>query len=198
MIGHYNITEAEQELLNSPRNQNFAQSLKVYFEKNNRLTEKQEQALFNMLNRIQSYDDLLNLETSKETIVYRVYYRADYHGDMLKDSEICCLKRHLTEEELNEKIIDEHTAQYGQEAQVNKYFTGDEIEFPIGVKDEKFFVKYGLKNFQLAMKKLKANRFRKASTKNRTIKILRQLLETSEFLSEDDEYFLRNKFRGRI
>jgi len=198
MIEHYDITETEQYFLDLPKNQNFVQSLKAYFEKNNHLTEKQEQVLFNMVNRVLPHDDLLNLETSKETIVYRDYYRADYHGDMLKDSEICCLKRHLTEEELNEKITDEHAAQYGSSVSANKYDIREEVEFPIGVKDEKFFVKYNLENFQLAMKKLRANRFRKTSTKNRTIKILRHLLETSKFLPEEDEYFLRNKIKGRI
>ena len=196
MINKYSLTAEEIERLNSSKSTNFVNSLKDYFDKNGKLSQKQEAALMSIIKRVDYHEDLLNLEMTKEVLAYENYFRTDYHGDMLQDSTLECLKSHLSKDEINEKIEDAHAAQYSCSSEINKWTFGDTVDFPKGIKNEKSFVQYKLDNFTTAMKKLKANRFRKVSTKNRMIRIIRELLESDElFLSEDDSNFLNGKYK---
>ena len=197
LIKAYNLNVKETEKLNLKKNKNFVESLEQYFEKNKKLTPKQENSFLNMIERVLEHNDLLNIKTTKETLVYKNYFRGDYHGDALQDSELYDIKRNLSEKELNEKIQDEHALQYGSESYISKYSLGKTVDFPVNLKNEKTFIKYKLENFQIALKKLKSNRFRKVSTKNRTIKILRELLSPNSdlFLSEEDESFLKGRYK---
>lgn len=199
LIERYSLTPEEIETMNQNKNKSFVASINEYINKNGSLSIKQENAFIDLINRTLKHDDILNMPTSKETLAFEVYFRNDYHGDPLQERKLRCLKRHLSEEELNEEITDAHAAQYGNSALVNKWEFGEEIDFPIGLEvNEESFVQWRLEDYSIAIKKLKNNKFRKVSTKNRTIRIIRQLLDPNSelFLSEFDKDFLVGRYRN--
>ena len=194
----YSITEEETILTQN----SFFKSIEIQFADKQKLSPKQEQSLMNMLERTQEHQDLLDMETFKANLALKNYYRFDYHGDALSDSVEDGLYKNLTEDQIKEQLQDAHAAQYGATRYEDLYTESNtKVELPFGLsqEEEDRFAIYRGKDFTQALKKLRSNKFRKVSTKNRTIQIIRELLAIDDIIipiSEEDHNFLFGIYRN--
>lgn len=171
-IEKYNITLQEINSLNIYEKKIF-ESLKIYFEKANSLTEKQSDLLVKILKRNFDFSDI----NYKKYNLYKEYcFRADYNSDYLKDSE------YIISENVNldEKIQDRIAAQYNYNQQVNKYEFVREINVPEQITNLKTFSRY-FDRFDILIKKL--DKARTSNSKYKIIKALKSIL-TEEYNSD--------------
>lgn len=164
-IEKYNITLQEINSLGEYEKKIF-ESLKTYFEKVNLLTEKQSDLLVKILKR---NFDFSNINYKKYNLYREYYFRADYHGDYLEDSEYIIAEN----VDLNEKIQDRRAAQYNYSQQINKYKFIREINVPEQISNLKAFSKY-FERFEILTKKL--DKARTINSKYKIIKALKSIL----------------------
>jgi len=196
LFENYSLTDSELKITEKDKNKKFINSLVEYFEKNMKLSVKQENAFLDLIQRELKYDDIINMDFSNEQLAYEVFFRYDHLGNPLRERKLLCLRRHLHSQEINAKITDCTVA---EPIQINKWEFSENIQFPKDLKiDEKLFTKLRYDDFSLALNKLKKNKFKKVSTKNRTIRIIRQLLDpNSELsLSNNDRDFLLGRYKN--
>jgi len=122
----------------------------------------------------------LNIELETVQKVRHYFYRTDYNGDYLLDSNIMYIK----DVDFNSKILDKNAAEHNIEQYDNEYELIEEVQI---IRD--LPVHY-VSKFLKIMEKVKRNRFRKLSSKNNHIRFLNAL--------QDCEYALANKLWGKI
>lgn len=168
-IEKYNITLQEINCLNEYENKVFV-SLKMYFEKTNTLTEKQNDLLIKILKR---NFDFSNIPYKKYNLYKEYYFRADYNGDYLEDSEYIIAENI----DLDEKIQDRRAMQYNYNQQINRYKFIREVNVPEQITNLKAFSKY-FERFEVLIKKL--DKARTSGSKYKIVKALKSIL-TEEY-----------------
>jgi len=113
------------------------------------------------------------LDTKYKTVkVYnRYFYRFDYHGDVLQDSEIV-----YDVEDTNVKIQDLHAAQYDNEVYINKYKHIKDVKIPFNVTNVNYFMDFYYNDYIELTKKLQRNKFRSTKSKNNVIFLLNKMI----------------------
>ena len=180
-IEKYNITLQEINSLNEYENKVFT-SLQSYFEKTNSLTEKQNDLLVKILKR---NFNLSYIIYKKYNLYKEAFFRADYNGDYLEDSEYIISK----DLDLTEKIQDLKAAQYNYDQKVNKYKFIKEINVPEQITNLKSYSKYFNRFEELV------NKFQKARTINSKYKITKAIKSIlSEEYNNDIIYYDNKKY----
>lgn len=113
LIETHNITLQEINSLNDSERKIF-ESLIVQFNTKHQLSDKQNDLLTKIIKR---EFDISNIKYTKMYLYKSYFYRTDYHGDYLKDSEYVLSPIELHQEQ----ITDLHAAQYNYSATVDKY-----------------------------------------------------------------------------
>jgi len=161
-ILHYNIPEELQD-------NSFIKSLQAHALDYGTLTENQIVALKSILG-IELTINPYSLQTVKRYIQY--FYRPDYHGDMLQDSNYAY---NVSDKMLEHKIQDAHAAQYGSEVYVNEYKFVDSFDIPASVTNVHYFMNIFYDDYKHIVDKLERNGYRSTRNKNKGINALNSL-----------------------
>jgi len=145
----------------------FLQSTSKQYNLGKKLSEKQLQVINDILGTEETFD--IDFETKYLYLEY--FYRTDYHGDMLMDSNYIITPGKL----LQERIQDLHALQYNSEMYSNKYKRIRTIEVPSNA----IHFEYNFEVFEKHYTKLKRNRFRTTKSKNKCIRNLKNIIKNT-------------------
>lgn len=182
LIERNNITLSELSSLNESEKKIF-ESLKTQFEIKQTLSDKQNDLLTKILKR---EFNISNIEYTKYNLYKEYFYRADYHGDYLKDSKYTILENE-SEEVLNEEIQDLHARQYNYVSYEKRYEFDSIIAIPNCIKNIHRYLQYRL-DFEKLIVKLQ--RARSAGSKYNIIRALKTILS-----EEYDQSLIDNVLR---
>jgi hypothetical protein len=146
------MNESEKKLL---------QSFETYFNKNNTLSEKQEDLLIKILKRRL----ILNIEYITVNDYTENYFKCDHHGDYLQS-----YLRIFSKTSLNGSIKDLHAEQYGTATYIDKYKYNGKVKIPNTIKNLSTFSKYYYNDFKELVR-----RFNSARTENSKFKIYKAI-----------------------
>lgn len=166
LIETQNITLQEINALNETERKIF-DSLCTQFLTKQTLSEKQNDLLTKILKR---EFDISNIEYNKMFLYKKYFYRTDYHGDYLKDSEYIISPVELAQEE----ITDLHAAQYNYSATVDKYKFDKMVAVPANIKQLNNYANYYMFKFEKLMMKLP--RARSMNSKYKIIRAIKTIL----------------------
>lgn len=166
LIETQNITIQEINSLNESEREIF-DSLCTQFLTKQTLSEKQNDLLTKILKR---EFDISNIEYSKMYLYKSYFYRTDYHGDYLQDSEYVLSPIELEQEE----ITDLHAAQYNYSTTVDKYKFEKMVAVPSSIKGLNNYANYYMFKFEKLMMKLP--RARSINSKYKIIRAIKTIL----------------------
>lgn len=168
----YQITLKEIDNLNIYE-LNIYNSIKKFYELNDKISEKQEDLLYNILKR----EILLTFKTKTVYMYNENFYRLDYHGDYLLDDLPLLRETEMSSEELSEQITNKIAMQYNSSGLIDKYKFVKTIEIPESIKNlREFLVFYN--DYETLLKKIK--NARKNTSRNKYIKALKSII-TEEY-----------------
>lgn len=156
----YEITSEELSKLNESEKK-ILQSFETYFDKNNSITEKQEDLLIKILKRRL----ILNIEYVEVYDYFEQYFKCDHHGDYFQSD---C--RIFSKTALSGSIKDLHAEQYGTASYIDKYKYNGKVKVPNAIKNLSTFSKYYYNDFKELVR-----RFNTARTENSKFKIYKAL-----------------------
>ena len=139
-----------------------------------KLTAPQLEVLSDMLG-IETHIDTYETQTVKKYIRY--FYRLDYHGDELRDSDYVY---NVEPNRVYNKIQDGHAAQYGTESYEDEYKYIGEQTIPANITNVTYFMNEHYEDYEFLVKKIERNKFRKVTTKNIAIRALNSLTGTKD------------------
>lgn len=164
----YKITLSEIDNLNLYE-LNIFNSIKKFYELNNKISDKQEDLLYNILKR-----EILFKFNTKEVQMYREnFYRTDYHGDYLLDDYLFLKETKMSSEELSEQITNKIAMQYNSSGLTQKYEFVKTIEIPENVKNLKEFMNF-YNDYLILLEKIQ--KARKLSSKNKYTKAVKSIV----------------------
>ena len=168
----YQITLKEIDNLNIYES-NIYNSIKKFYELNDKISEKQEDLLYNILKR----EILLTFKTKIVYMYNENFYRLDYHGDYLLDDLPLLRETEMSSEELSEQITNKIAMQYNSSGLTDKYKFVKSIEIPESIKNlREFLVFYN--DYDTLLNKFK--NARKNTSRNKYIKALKSII-TEEY-----------------
>ena len=168
----YQITLKEIDNLNIYE-LNIYNSIKKFYELNDKISEKQEDLLYNILKR----EILLTFKTKTVYMYNENFYRLDYHGDYLLDDQLLLRETEMSSAELSEQITNKIAMQYNTSGLTDKYKFVKTIEIPESIKNlREFLVFYN--DYETLLKKIK--NARKNTSRNKYIKALKSII-TEEY-----------------
>lgn len=168
----YQITLKEIDNLNIYE-LNIYNSIKKFYELNDKISEKQEDLLYNILKR----EILFTFKTKTVFMYQENFYRTDYHGDYLLDDLPLLRETEMSSEELSEQITNKIAMQYNTSGLTDKYKFVKTIEIPESIKNlREFLVFYN--DYETLLKKFK--NARKNTSRNKYIKALKSII-TEEY-----------------
>lgn len=168
----YQITLKEIDSLNTYE-LNIYNSIKKFYELNDKISEKQEDLLYNILKR----EILLTFKTKTVYMYNENFYRLDYHGDYLLDDLPLLRETEMSSEELSEKITNKIAMQYNSSGLTNKYKFVKTIEIPESIKNLREFLAF-YNDYETLLNKFK--NARKNTSRNKYIKALKSII-TEEY-----------------
>lgn len=166
LIETHNITLQEINSLNDSERKIF-ESLIVQFNNKQQLSDKQNDLLTKILKR---EFDISNVKYTKMFLYKSYFYRTDYHGDYLKDSEYVISPVELKQEQ----ITDLHAMQYNYSAMVDRYQFEKMVAVPTTIKRLNNYANYYMGKFEKLMMKLP--RTRTMNSKYKIIKAIKTIL----------------------
>ena len=152
-------------------------SLSSQFQSKQYITEKQNDLLTKILKRD---FDLSNIDTIKynKMFLYKSYfYRTDYNGDYLQDSEYVLSPVELEQEQISNLVA----SQYNYYCTVDKYQFEKMVAVPESIKGLNNYARYYMFKYEKLIMKLK--RARSSESKYKIIKAIKTIL--SEEYNED-------------
>lgn len=168
----YQITLKEIDNLNIYE-LNIYNSIKKFYELNDKISEKQEDLLYNILKR----EILLTVKTKTVYMYNENFYRLDYHGDYLLDDLPLLRETEMSSEELSEQITNKIAMQYNTSGLTDKYKFVKTIEIPESIKNLREFLTF-YNDYETLLKKFK--NARKNTSRNKYIKALKSII-TEEY-----------------
>ena len=171
-----NITLQELNILSESERRIF-DSLSSQFQSKQYITEKQNDLLTKILKRD---FDLSNIDTIKynKMFLYKSYfYRTDYNGDYLQDSEYVLSPVELEQEQISNLVA----SQYNYSSTVDKYQFEKMVAVPESIKGLNNYARYYMSKYEKLIMKLK--RARSSESKYKIIKAINTIL--SEEYNED-------------
>ena len=171
-----NITLQELNRLSESERRIF-DSLSSQFQSKQYITEKQNDLLTKILKRD---FDLSNIDTIKynKMFLYKSYfYRTDYNGDYLQDSEYVLSPVELGQEQISNLVA----SQYNYSSTVDKYQFEKMVAVPESIKGLNNYARYYMSKYEKLIMKLK--RARSSESKYKIIKAIKTIL--SEEYNED-------------
>lgn len=168
----YQITLKEIDNLNIYE-LNIYNSIKKFYELNDKISEKQEDLLYNILKR----EILLTFKTKTVYMYNENFYRLDYHGDYLLDDLPLLRETEMSSEELSEQITNKIAMQYNSSGLIDKYKFVKTIEIPESIKNLREFLAF-YNDYEALLKKFK--NARKNTSRNKYIKALKSII-TEEY-----------------
>ncbi len=164
-----NLTESERKIF---------ESLCSQFLSKQQLSEKQNDLLTRILKR---EFDISNINYTKMYLYKSYFYRTDYHGDYLKDSEYIISPVELEQEQ----ITDSYAMQYNYSATVDKYQFEKIVAVPSSIQQLNNYARYYMSKFEKLMMKLP--RARTMESKYKIIKAIKTILseEYNDSLIQD-------------
>ena len=168
----YQITLKEIDNLNIYE-LNIYNSIKKFYELNDKISEKQEDLLYNILKR----EILLTFKTKTVYMYNENFYRLDYHGDYLLDDLPLLRETEMSSEELSEQITNKIAMQYNSSGLIDKYKFVKTIEIPESIKNLREFLAF-YNDYETLLKKFK--NARKNTSRNKYIKALKSII-TEEY-----------------
>ena len=177
LIETQNITLQEINTLNESERKIF-DSLCAQYSTKQTLSDKQNDLLTKILKR---EIDISNISYNKMYLYKKYFYRTDYHGDYLLDSEYVLSPVELAQEE----ITDLHAAQYNYSATTDKYQFEKMVAVPSSIKGLNNYANYYMFKFEKLMMKLP--RARSINSKYKIIRAIKTILseEYSDSLISD-------------
>lgn len=172
----YQITLKEIDNLNIYE-LNIYNSIKKFYELNDKISEKQEDLLYNILKR----EILLTFKTKTVYMYNENFYRVDYHGDYLLSDLPFLRETEMSSEELSEQITNKIAMQYNSSGLTDKYKFVKTIEIPESIKNLREFLAF-YNDYETLLNKFK--NARKNTSRNKYIKALKSII------SEEYDYDL--------
>ena len=175
-----NITLQELNRLSESERRIF-DSLSSQFQSKQYITEKQNDLLTKILKRD---FDLSNIDTIKynKMFLYKSYfYRTDYNGDYLQDSEYVLSPIELEQEQISNLVA----SQYNYSSTVDKYQFEKMVAVPESIKGLNNYARYYMFKYEKLIIKLK--RARSSESKYKIIKAIKTILSEEydeELISE--------------
>ena len=175
-----NITLQELNRLSESERRIF-DSLSSQFQSKQYITEKQNDLLTKILKRD---FDLSNIDTIKynKMFLYKSYfYRTDYNGDYLQDSEYVLSPVELEQEQISNLVA----SQYNYSSTVDKYQFEKMVAVPESIKGLNNYARYYMSKYEKLIMKLK--RARSSESKYKIIKAIKTILSeeyNEELISE--------------
>lgn len=175
-----NITLQELNRLSESERRIF-DSLSSQFQSKQYITEKQNDLLIKILKRD---FDLSNIDTIKynKMFLYKSYfYRTDYNGDYLQDSEYVLSPVELEQEQISNLVA----SQYNYSCTVDKYQFEKMVAVPESIKGLNNYARYYMFKYEKLIMKLK--RARSSESKYKIIKAIKTILSeeyNEELISE--------------
>lgn len=164
-----NITLQELNRLSESERRIF-DSLSSQFQSKQYITEKQNDLLTKILKRD---FDLSNIDTIKynKMFLYKSYfYRTDYNGDYLQDSEYVLSPVELEQEQISNLVA----SQYNYSSTVDKYQFEKMVAVPESIKGLNNYARYYMFKYEKLIIKLK--RARSSESKYKIIKAIKTIL----------------------
>ena len=164
-----NITLQELNRLSESERRIF-DSLSSQFQSKQYITEKQNDLLTKILKRD---FDLSNIDTIKynKMFLYKSYfYRTDYNGDYLQDSEYVLSPIELEQEQISNLVA----SQYNYSSTVDKYQFEKMVAVPESIKGLNNYARYYMFKYEKLIIKLK--RARSSESKYKIIKAIKTIL----------------------
>lgn len=152
------LNDSELKILNSLREQYSLKST---------LSQKQNDLLTKILKR---EFDLQDIKYNKMFLYRSYFYRTDYHGDYLQDSEYVLSPVELEQEEIKNL----HAEQYNYIEYVDKYKFEKMVAIPENIKQLNNYANYYMFKFEKLMMKLP--RARSIQSKYNIVKAIRTIL----------------------
>ena len=166
LIETRNITLREINSLNESERKIF-DSLCAQFLSKQTLSDKQNDLLTKIMKR---EFDISNIEYTKMHLYKSYYYRTDYHGDYLLDSEYVLSPVELKQEQITNRIA----MQYNYSDTIDKYQFEKMVAVPTSIKMLNNYANYYMFKFEKLMMKLP--RARSANSKYKIIKAIKTIL----------------------
>lgn len=166
LIETHNITLQEINSLNESERKIF-DSLCVQFLSKQTLSDKQNDLLTKIMKR---EFDISNIEYSKMYLYKSYFYRMDYHGDYLLDSEYVLSPVKLEQEQITNKIA----MQYNYSDTTDKYQFEKMVAVPKSIKGLNNYANYYMFKFEKLMMKLP--RARSINSKYKIIRAIKTIL----------------------
>ena len=164
-----NITLQELNRLSESERRIF-DSLSSQFQSKQYITEKQNDLLTKILKRD---FDLSNIDTIKynKMFLYKSYfYRTDYNGDYLQDSEYVLSPVELGQEQISNLVA----SQYNYSSTVDKYQFEKMVAVPESIKGLNNYARYYMSKYEKLIMKLK--RARSSESKYKIINAIKTIL----------------------
>ena len=155
---------------------NIYNNIKKFYELNDKISEKQEDLLYNILKR----EILFTFKTKTVFMYQENFYRTDYHGDYLLDEKPFLSESELSSDKLNEQITNRIAQQYNSSGTTDKYKFLKTVQIPESIKNLKEFMCF-YNDYLILLHKIE--RARKSSTKNKYIKALKSIIN-EEYCSD--------------
>ena len=135
--------------------------------------------------------DILEIGMTRVRLVEVRYNVADSNCDWYITGNVVGIDSNY---EITDEVIKDYNAEdHGCEQYFPKYNIGKEIDIPEMCILNKNYHNY-YREFNNGLEKLRRNKFRKESTKSRTVRLLNRILEDND-ISEYDKDFLNGIFR---
>lgn len=177
LIETHNITLQEINSLNDSERKIFESLCSQYLTKQT-LSDKQNDLLTKIIKR---EFDISNISYNKMYLYKSYFYRTDYHGDYLLDSEYVLSPVELEQEQITNQIA----MQYNYSDTIDKYQFEKIVAVPTSIKQLNNYANYYMFKFEKLMMKLP--RARSMNSKYRIIRAIKTILseEYSDSLIRD-------------